>query len=47
MLLEAVDRLLRKEELAGAMRRNGEAIRADPGPAKAADLLEGLAVTGG
>jgi MGT family glycosyltransferase len=47
MLLEAVDRLLRDEELAGAMRRNAEAIRADPGPAKAADLLEGLEATGG
>jgi MGT family glycosyltransferase len=45
-LLGAVDRLLADEVLAATMRSNAEAIRADPGRVRAADLLERLATTG-
>jgi UDP:flavonoid glycosyltransferase YjiC (YdhE family) len=44
-LLDAIDRLLANADLAGTMRSNAEAIRADPGREKAADLLERLAGT--
>jgi UDP:flavonoid glycosyltransferase YjiC (YdhE family) len=44
-LLAATGRLLADTDLAGTMRSNAEAIRADPGRAKAADLLEHLAET--
>jgi MGT family glycosyltransferase len=45
-LTGAVNELLADERLAATMRRNGEAIRSDPGREKAASLLERLATTG-
>jgi UDP:flavonoid glycosyltransferase YjiC (YdhE family) len=45
-LVGAVDRLLGDERLAGRMRDVSAAVRAEPGPAKAADLIERLCATG-
>ncbi len=45
-LVGAVDRLLGDERLAGWMRDVSAAVRAEPGPAKAADLIERLCATG-
>jgi MGT family glycosyltransferase len=42
-LVETVNRLLADDDLRSRMRANAEAIRADPGHVKAADLIEGLA----
>jgi MGT family glycosyltransferase len=42
-LVEAVNRLLSDDDLHSRMRGIAEAIRADPGHVKAADLIEGLA----
>ena len=45
-LVAAVNRLLGDDALRAAMARNAEAIRADPGRVKGADLIERVAVTG-
>jgi MGT family glycosyltransferase len=45
-LVGAVDRLLGDEALRARMREVSTAVRAEPGPAKAADLIERLVATG-
>jgi UDP:flavonoid glycosyltransferase YjiC (YdhE family) len=45
-LTGAVNRLLADDDLRARMRTSAEAIQADPGRIKAADLLERLAQTG-
>ena len=45
-LIAAVDRLLADEVLRARMRSNAEAIRADPGRIRGADLIERVAETG-